>query len=80
MQDADPDVHRSLVWLLENSVDQVGDDMYFTVDYDNMGEVKSHELLPNGAEIQVRERERENMSRGKYVRTKWYLQRESSIC
>ena len=52
MEDVDADVHRSLLWLLENDVTAAGE-MFFVVDYDHFGDVVTHELVPGGASILV---------------------------
>jgi hypothetical protein len=52
MQDVDADVHRSLLWLLENDIAD-GVDMVFAVDHDSNGEAVTHELVPGGSEIKV---------------------------
>jgi hypothetical protein len=72
MQDADPEVHRSLVWLLENSVEEIGCDMFFTVDTEVDGKIKCHELVPGGAGLQVT-----NANKVEFVRlmTEWRLSR-----
>eukprot|EP00730_Choanoeca_flexa_P003867 TRINITY_DN11527_c0_g1_i1.p1 TRINITY_DN11527_c0_g1~~TRINITY_DN11527_c0_g1_i1.p1 ORF type:complete len:940 (+),score=249.24 TRINITY_DN11527_c0_g1_i1:157-2976(+) len=54
LQDVDPDVHRSLIWVLENDVAEIGD-MTFTVDSDQMGDITTVELLPGGADKEVTE-------------------------
>lgn len=52
MEAVDPMVHKSLIWMLENSVDDVLD-LTFSVDYDEFGEMKTHELKEGGADIAV---------------------------
>lgn len=56
--------------------------MYFNVDYDLLGEVKSHDLKPGGSEIEVTEENKEEylelvvawrMSRGIEEQTKAFL-------
>ena len=67
MQDADPDVHRSMLWVLENDVEEMGDDLFFTADYEHLGEMKSHELKPGGANIRVRLLRREKKFKKKKI-------------
>eukprot|EP00047_Mylnosiga_fluctuans_P002681 m.225488 g.225488 ORF g.225488 m.225488 type:complete len:926 (-) comp11270_c0_seq1:199-2976(-) len=71
LQDTDADVHRSLLWLLENDISEVTD-MTFSVDYDHFGDVITHELIPNGANVQVT-----NGNKGEFVRlmVEWRLAR-----
>eukprot|EP00051_Salpingoeca_urceolata_P023462 m.397961 g.397961 ORF g.397961 m.397961 type:complete len:943 (+) comp20108_c2_seq2:205-3033(+) len=71
LQDVDHDVHQSLLWVLENNVDEVPD-LYFTVDYDSFGEIKSHELKPGGADMQVTEANKHEFVR---LMTEWRLSR-----
>ena len=56
--------------------------MFFSVDYDLLGEIKSHELKPGGAEVKVTEENKEEylelvvawrMSRGIEEQTKAFL-------
>lgn len=55
MQSVDPDIHRSLLWILENDITGVLD-LTFIAEYEQMGQTKVDELIPNGAMIQVTEK------------------------
>jgi E3 ubiquitin ligase SMURF1/2 len=48
----DPELHRSLRWMLENEINDVIDSM-FCVEHHAYGDVQIHELIPNGHNIQV---------------------------
>ncbi|KJE94037.1 E3 ubiquitin-protein ligase NEDD4 [Capsaspora owczarzaki ATCC 30864] len=54
LQHVDPELHRSMIWILENDVTDVIDQT-FTVDVDKFGMTVTQELIPNGAQIQVTE-------------------------
>ena len=53
LQEVDPAMHQSLIWILENPGTEALS-MTFSVDYDRFGELVTHELKPNGADIEVR--------------------------
>lgn len=54
LEDVDPDLHRSLVWMLENDIEEVLDHT-FCVESSSFGQFQEHELKPGGAEIKVTE-------------------------
>lgn len=54
IEDVDPDLHRSLTWMLENNMTGVIDST-FSVENNSFGVLKVHELKPNGASIPVNE-------------------------
>lgn len=54
IEDVDPDLHRSLTWILDNNISGVIDTT-FSVENNSFGALKVHELKPNGASIQVTE-------------------------
>jgi len=54
LQEADPTVHRSMIWMLENDVTEVPD-LTFSTDIEVMGEMVTHNLIPNGENIAVTE-------------------------
>lgn len=43
----------------ENNIEECGLEMYFSVDYETLGELKSHEFKPGGADILVTEENKE---------------------
>lgn len=49
-------------------------DMFFVMDYDHFGEVRSHELVPNGSNIKVT-----NENKQEFVRrlSEWRLSRST---
>ncbi|KAK2152110.1 hypothetical protein LSH36_339g01013 [Paralvinella palmiformis] len=54
MESVDPELHRSLVWILENDITDVIHHS-FCVEHQAFGEVKEHELKPGGKDILVTE-------------------------
>ncbi|XP_055448332.1 E3 ubiquitin-protein ligase SMURF2 isoform X3 [Psammomys obesus] len=54
MELVDPDLHNSLVWILENDITGVLDHT-FCVEHNAYGEIIQHELKPNGKSIPVSE-------------------------
>ncbi|GCB71426.1 hypothetical protein scyTo_0001567 [Scyliorhinus torazame] len=54
MESVDPDLHNSLVWILENDITGVLDHT-FCVEHNAYGEIIQHELKPNGKSIPVTE-------------------------
>lgn len=47
----DPDLHRSLQWLLHNDVTQL--DTTFSVEHEAFGELRVHELKAGGKDLPV---------------------------
>ncbi|XP_076648828.1 SMAD specific E3 ubiquitin protein ligase isoform X1 [Halictus rubicundus] len=54
IEGVDPELHRSLTWMLENSIDGVLD-ATFSVEHSSFGVIKNHELKPGGKDISVTE-------------------------
>ncbi|VDI61096.1 E3 ubiquitin ligase SMURF1/2 [Mytilus galloprovincialis] len=54
LEDVDPELHRSLVWLLENDIESVLDHT-FSVEHSSFGQVTQYELKPGGDDIKVTE-------------------------
>lgn len=54
LQEADPAVHRSMIWILENNISEMPD-LTFSADYDVAGEIQTHDLIPNGENVEVTE-------------------------
>ncbi|XP_048507948.1 E3 ubiquitin-protein ligase SMURF2 [Athalia rosae] len=54
IEGVDPELHRSLTWMLENSIDGVLD-ATFSVEHSSFGALKNHELKPGGKDIAVTE-------------------------
>ncbi|KAK9712925.1 HECT-domain (ubiquitin-transferase) [Popillia japonica] len=54
IEGVDPELHRSLTWMLENNIDGVLDTT-FSVENNSFGAIKVHELKPGGATFAVTE-------------------------
>ncbi|XP_012271546.1 E3 ubiquitin-protein ligase SMURF2 [Orussus abietinus] len=54
IEGVDPELHRSLTWMLENSIDGVLE-ATFSVEHSSFGVLKNHELKPGGKDIAVTE-------------------------
>lgn len=54
IEGVDPELHRSLTWMLENNIDGVLDTT-FSVENNSFGIIKVHELKPGGSSIAVTE-------------------------
>nr|XP_022916768.1 E3 ubiquitin-protein ligase SMURF1 isoform X2 [Onthophagus taurus] len=54
IEGVDPELHRSLTWMLENNINGVLDTT-FSVENNSFGVIKVHELKPSGATITVTE-------------------------
>uniref|UniRef100_A0A8C9TUA7 HECT-type E3 ubiquitin transferase n=1 Tax=Scleropages formosus TaxID=113540 RepID=A0A8C9TUA7_SCLFO len=54
MESVDPDLHKSLVWILDNDITGVLDHT-FCVEHSAYGEIIQHELKPSGKSIPVTE-------------------------
>jgi hypothetical protein len=55
MEAVDPEMYKSLCWILENDITGVFDDLTFTTEAEEFGTVRSVELKENGASIAVTE-------------------------
>ncbi|XP_071509511.1 E3 ubiquitin-protein ligase SMURF2-like [Diadema setosum] len=54
METVDPEVYRSLIWMLENDITDVLENT-FAVEHNSFGQMQVHELKPNGISIPVTE-------------------------
>ncbi|XP_052769252.1 E3 ubiquitin-protein ligase SMURF1-like isoform X2 [Mya arenaria] len=54
LESVDPDLHRSLVWMLDNNIERVLDHT-FCVESHSFGQHMEHELKPGGSDIKVTE-------------------------
>uniref|UniRef100_A0A914HP06 E3 ubiquitin-protein ligase n=1 Tax=Globodera rostochiensis TaxID=31243 RepID=A0A914HP06_GLORO len=55
LESVDTEFYNSIVWIRDNDIDECDMELYFVVDYDLLGEVKTHELKENGTNIAVTE-------------------------
>ncbi|XP_015672491.1 E3 ubiquitin-protein ligase Itchy homolog [Protobothrops mucrosquamatus] len=59
LESVDPEFYNSLIWVKENNIEECGLEMYFSVDKEILGEIKSHDLKLNGSNILVTEENKE---------------------
>ncbi|GFU11308.1 e3 ubiquitin-protein ligase Su(dx) [Nephila pilipes] len=82
IESIDPEFYNSLVWIKENNIEECGLELYFSVDFEILGQIQSHELKPVGGEIRVSEENKDEylrlmtdwrFSRGQEEQTKSFL-------
>uniref|UniRef100_A0A669CX81 E3 ubiquitin-protein ligase n=1 Tax=Oreochromis niloticus TaxID=8128 RepID=A0A669CX81_ORENI len=82
LESIDPEFYNSLIWIRDNNIEECGLEMFFSVDMEILGKITSHDLKPNGANIQVTEENKEEyislmaewrFSRGVEGQTKAFL-------
>jgi len=59
IESIDPEFYNSLIWVRDNNIEDCGLEMFFSVDFELLGEIKPHDLKPGGADIQVTEENKE---------------------
>ncbi|XP_023664547.2 itchy E3 ubiquitin protein ligase b [Paramormyrops kingsleyae] len=72
LESIDPEFYNSLIWIKENNIEECGLEMSFSVDKEILGEITTHDLKPDGANIVVTEENKEE-----YIRlvAEWRLSR-----
>ncbi|KAM9800707.1 itchy E3 ubiquitin protein ligase a isoform X1 [Syngnathus typhle] len=72
LESVDPEFYNSLIWIKDNNIEECGLEMFFSVDKEILGEVTTHELKPDGGNLQVTEENKEE-----YIRlvAEWRLSR-----
>ncbi|CAN0277206.1 unnamed protein product [Lampetra fluviatilis] len=82
LESIDTEFYNSLIWVRDNNIEECGLEMFFAVDMEILGEIKSHDLKPEGSEVQVTEENKEEyirlmsewrFSRGVEEQTKGFL-------
>lgn len=82
IESIDPEFYNSLMWIKENSIDECGLELYFSVDFEVLGQVVHHELKKSGDKERVTEENKEEyltlmtewrMTRGIEQQTKQFL-------
>lgn len=82
IESIDPEFYNSLVWIKENNIEECGLELYFSVDFEILGQIQSHELKPGGGELRVTEENKDEylrlmtdwrFSRGQEEQTKSFL-------
>ncbi|XP_030021451.1 E3 ubiquitin-protein ligase Su(dx) [Manduca sexta] len=59
IESIDPEFYNSLVWIKDNNIDECGLEMWFSVDFEVLGQVIHHELKPLGDKERVTEANKE---------------------
>lgn len=72
IESVDPEMHTSLVWIRDNSVDECELDIYFVTNLEVLGKLSQHELKPGGTEIKLAEA---NKSEYLNLMTEWIFTR-----
>lgn len=72
IESVDPEFYNSLVWIRDNNIEDCALELYFSVDFEILGQVHHHELKENGDKIQVSESNKEEYLR---LMTEWRMSR-----
>ncbi|XP_023298256.2 E3 ubiquitin-protein ligase Su(dx) [Lucilia cuprina] len=79
----DPEFYNSLIWVRDNNIDECGLELWFSVDFEVLGQIIHHELKENGEKEKVTEENKEEyitlmtewrMTRGIEQQTKTFLE------
>ena len=88
LESIDQEFYNSLIWIRDNTVEECDLEMYFAADYEVLGEIRSHELKPGGANIRVTDENKEEyvklmtewrFTRGQEEQTKAFLDGFSDV-
>jgi len=83
IESIDPEYYGSLTWIRDNDIEDCGLELFFSVDFEVLGEIKTFELKAGGGEIRVTEENKTEylelvcnwrMSRGIEEQTKSFLE------
>ncbi|CRL01599.1 CLUMA_CG014414, isoform A [Clunio marinus] len=83
IESIDPEFYNSLVWVRDNNIDECGLELWFSVDFEVLGQIIHHELKDNGDKEKVSEENKEEylslmtewrMTRGIEEQTKTFLE------
>ncbi|CAG9771972.1 unnamed protein product [Ceutorhynchus assimilis] len=72
IESIDPEFYNSLVWIKENNIDECGLELFFSVDFEVLGQVVHHELQKGGDAERVTE---ENKEEYLTLMTNWRMTR-----
>lgn len=82
IESIDNEFYNSLIWIKENNIEECSLELYFSVDFEVLGQIQSHELKAGGGEIRVTEENKDEylrlmtdwrFSRGQEEQTKSFL-------
>lgn len=88
LESIDPEFYNSLLWIKDNSIEECDLEMFFAADYEVLGEIRNHELKPDGANIKVTDENKEEyiklitewrFTRGQEDQTKAFLDGFSDV-
>ncbi|XP_066994660.1 E3 ubiquitin-protein ligase Su(dx) isoform X1 [Anabrus simplex] len=72
IESIDPEFYNSLVWIKDNNIDECGLELFFSVDFEILGQVIHHELKESGDKVKVTEENKEEYMR---LMTEWRMTR-----
>lgn len=72
IESVDPEFYNSLVWIRDNNIEDCALELYFSVDFEILGQIHHHELKQNGDKVQVMESNKEEYLR---LMTEWRMSR-----
>lgn len=67
IESIDPEFYKSLVWIKENNIDECGLELYYSVDFEILGQVIHHELKEGGDKVRVGEDNKEEYIRYRFI-------------
>lgn len=79
IESIDPEFYKSLVWIKENNIDECGLELYYSVDFEILGQVIHHELKEGGDKIRVVEENKEEYIRQAGTNTFYYFSQYYTI-
>ncbi len=72
IESIDPEFYNSLIWVRDNNIDECGLELWFSVDFEVLGQIIHHELKENGDKEKVNE---ENKEEYLTLMTEWRMTR-----
>lgn len=72
LESIDPEFYNSLLWIKDNKIEECDLEMYFAADYEVLGQIRNHELKPDGSNIRVTDENKEEYIR---LMTQWRFTR-----
>uniref|UniRef100_A0A7E4V081 E3 ubiquitin-protein ligase n=1 Tax=Panagrellus redivivus TaxID=6233 RepID=A0A7E4V081_PANRE len=88
LEAVDSEIYNSIVWIRDNNIDECNMELYFVIDYELLGEIKTCELKEGGKDIAVNETNKEEyiellvewrFNRGIEQQTKAFFQGFTSV-
>lgn len=72
IESVDPEFYNSLMWIKDNNLEECGLELYFSADFEVLGQLSHHELKPGGDNVRVNEENKEEYIR---LMTDWRMNR-----